>query len=148
MRVSSPAFADGEPIPVRYTADGEDLSPPLAIAGLPPGVESLALICDDPDAPSGTWVHWVVWNLPPDTGLVAEGELPAGSVEGRNSWGRTDYGGPSPPSGTHRYFFKVFALDRVLELPGTTDAARLERAMRGHVVASAELMGTYARRRR
>lgn len=145
MRLTSSAFADGEPIPPRFTADGEDVSPPLEIAGAPEGTRSLALICDDPDAPMGTWVHWVVWNLPADTARIEEGTLPEGAAEGRNSWRRAGWGGPSPPSGRHRYIFKLFALDVELELPETTDASALRKAMEGHVLARGELLGTYAR---
>ena len=147
LELVSPAFTQGQPIPARYTADGEDVSPPLAISGAPVGTESFALICDDPDAPVGTWVHWVVWNLPAETARLEEGKLPAGSATGRNSWGRSGWGGPSPPSGTHRYFFKLFALDTTLELSPATDAKGLERAMSGHVLGRAEVMGTYSRRR-
>jgi Raf kinase inhibitor-like YbhB/YbcL family protein len=147
LQLVSPAFTHGQPIPARYTADGEDVSPPLAISGAPSGTASFALICDDPDAPVGTWVHWVVWNLPAGTDRLEEGKLPAGSATGRNSWGRGGWGGPSPPSGTHRYFFKLFALDTTLELSPATDAKGLERAISGHVLARAELMGTYSRRR-
>jgi Raf kinase inhibitor-like YbhB/YbcL family protein len=110
-------------------------------------VKSFALIVDDPDAPMGTWVHWVVWNIPAPATGIAEGKLPEGAVSGRNSWRRNGWGGPSPPSGTHRYFFKLYALDTVLELPHTTDAAGLERAMKGHVLGQATLMGTYSRGR-
>jgi len=145
LSISSPAFENGRPIPPRFTADGIDVSPELRIDGLPVGTASLALIMDDPDAPMGTWVHWVVWNIPADTAAIEEGSEPGGSTGGRNSWGRTGYGGPAPPSGTHRYFFKLFALDNVLDLPPTADKAALEGAMEGHVLATAELMGTYTR---
>lgn len=147
LSLGSPAFAHGAAIPPRHTADGADTSPPLVIAGAPAGTVSLALIVDDPDAPVGTWVHWVVWNLPGTTTEIAEGALPAGVAEGRNGWGRSGWGGPSPPSGTHRYFFRLQALDTVLSLPASTDAATLRRATAGHVLGEAELMGTYSRRR-
>jgi Raf kinase inhibitor-like YbhB/YbcL family protein len=143
--VTSPAFEEGETIPARFTADGPDLSPELALENPPAGAISFALIMDDPDAPVGTWVHWVVWNLPGDTRTVPEGSLPLAAVEGRNSWGRTSYGGPAPPSGTHRYFFKVYALDSTPDLPPSTDAAGLETAVQNHVLAEASLMGTYSR---
>jgi Raf kinase inhibitor-like YbhB/YbcL family protein len=143
--INSPAFSDGQPIPPRFTADGSDVSPEIRIENPPASVASFALIVDDPDAPVGTWVHWVVWNLPATTDTTAEGSLPDGAVEGRNSWGRNAYGGPSPPSGTHRYFFKLYALDTVLDLPTNTDKAGLERAMQGHVLAEAVLMGRYSR---
>ena len=143
--VSSPAFAEGEPIPRRFTADGSNVSPELRIENAPSGVASFALIMDDPDAPAGTWVHWVVWNLPAATDIIAEGSLPDGAAVGRNSWGRNAYGGPSPPSGTHRYFFKLYALDTVLDLPNGIDKAGLVDAMQGHVLAETALMGTYRR---
>jgi len=143
--VSSPALTEGQPIPPRYTADGSDVSPELRIANPPSGAASFALIMDDPDAPVSTWVHWVVWNLPPTTETIAEGSLPDDAIEGRNSWGRRRYNGPSPPSGTHRYFFKLYALDTTLDLPTDTDKTGLEHAMQGHVLAEAVLMGTYRR---
>ncbi len=145
LSISSPAFEQGRPIPPQFTADGDDVSPELTITGVPDGAASLALIMDDPDAPMGTWVHWVVWNIPADTATIEEGSEPGSSTGGRNSWGRTGYGGPAPPSGTHRYFFKLFALDTVLDLSSTADKAALERAMEGQVVSAAELMGTYSR---
>ena len=145
LAISSPAFTDGQPIPAKFTADGANLSPALVIANPPQGTACYALIVDDPDAPMGTWVHWVAWNIPAGTVAIPEGRLPAGSVEGRNSWGRTGYGGPSPPSGTHRYHFKLYALDRTLELPRTADKAALIDAMEGRVLARAQLTGTYRR---
>jgi Raf kinase inhibitor-like YbhB/YbcL family protein len=147
FKLSSPAFAEGQPIPARFTADGSDVSPPLVIAEPPDGTVSLALIMDDPDAPVGTWVHWVAWNIPAETVEIAEGKLPEVALSGRNSWRRTGYGGPSPPSGTHRYFFKLYALSAELELPESTDKAALVRAMEGHTLAQATLMGTYTRER-
>jgi hypothetical protein len=143
--ISSPAFEEGQPIPPRFTADGSDVSPEIRLENPPGGVASFALIMDDPDAPAGTWVHWVVWNLPATADTVAEGSLPDAAVEGRNSWGRNRYNGPSPPSGTHRYFFKLYALDTTLDLPTGTDKTGLLRAMQGRVLAEAVLMGTYTR---
>jgi len=145
FRVTSPAFTDAGPIPARFTADGANINPELHITGVPEGTESLALIMDDPDAPHGTWVHWVLWDISPETTVIAEGSEPQASVSGRNGWGRTGYGGPSPPSGTHRYFFKLYALDDVIGLPRGGDAAELERAMAGHILGEAQLMGTYTR---
>jgi Raf kinase inhibitor-like YbhB/YbcL family protein len=145
LAITSPAFADGQPIPAKYTADGANISPELTIAGPPAGTACFALIVDDPDAPMGTWVHWVVWNIPSSTTRIPEARLPAGSAEGRNSWGRTGYGGPSPPSGTHHYHFKLYALDRPLELPRTADKQTLIDAMEGRVLARAQLTGTYRR---
>jgi Raf kinase inhibitor-like YbhB/YbcL family protein len=147
FRITSTAFTEGRPIPARYTADGDDVSPPLEVHDPPDGTQSLVLIMDDPDAPVGTWVHWVVWRIPVQTREIRAGELPSGAVEGRNSWGRTGYGGPAPPSGTHRYFFKLLALDILPELPPTTDKAALLRAVEGHVLGQAQLMGTYSRGR-
>lgn len=150
--LTSSAFADGNFIPSRYTCDGPDLSPPLAWEDLPPGTRSLALICDDPDAPAKVWVHWVVYNLPASLRGLPEGvppdpELPQGGRQGRNDFGRLGYGGPCPPSGTHRYFFRLYALDEVLDLaPGATKGD-LVRKMTGHILAETALVGRYARRR-
>jgi Raf kinase inhibitor-like YbhB/YbcL family protein len=152
LAITSPEFADGAAIPRRFTADGEDLSPPLAWVGAPPGTRSFALIVDDPDAPDPrspqrTWVHWVVYDLPRDVlALDAGADLPSGARAGQNDWGRADYGGPAPPVGRHRYFHKLYALDTVLgRIPRPTKAA-LEQAMKGHVLAEAQLVGTYAHR--
>ncbi len=147
----SAAFSSGGNIPVMYTCDGDDISPPLRWGEAPEGTVSYALICEDPDAPAGNWVHWVVYNIPSVTTSLPEdaggGEPPAGGIlQGTNSWGRTGYGGPCPPSGTHRYFFRLYALDSMLELEAGADAAALREAMDGHVLAEAELMGRYPRR--
>ena len=144
--ITSPAFAHKATIPDRYTCDGRDISPPLLIDAVPGGARSLALIMDDPDAPAGTWVHWVVWNIPLHIREIKEQSLPAGAVQGLNDWQRNCYGGPCPPSGSHRYFFKLYALDTTLNLPQSTTKADLERAMQGHIVAQGELMGTYRRK--
>ncbi|MFM9025656.1 MAG: YbhB/YbcL family Raf kinase inhibitor-like protein [Planctomycetaceae bacterium] len=151
--LASPAFAAGESIPRRYTCEGDDLSPPLEWEGVPEGTRSLALVVDDPDvpdpaAPKRTWVHWVVYNLPAECTGLAEGvggdDLPAGTVEGTNDWKRIGYGGPCPPIGAHRYFHKLYALDVVLpDALGRVTQAALEEAMRGHVLAQAELIGLY-----
>jgi len=151
--LTSTAFNEGQAIPPVYTCDGKDISPPLAWTGLPEGTKSLALINDDPDAPMGTWVHWMFYNLPPSVrqlpeAFPADGELPNGTRQGRTDFGRMGYGGPCPPSGTHRYFFKLYALDTVLSLAGGATATDLEAAMRGHVLAEARLMGTYRRNTR
>jgi hypothetical protein len=146
--VRSPAFEHGARIPARYTCDGEDVSPPLEWSGAPEGTRSYALIVEDPDAPGGTWTHWVAWNVRA-TALAAatakDPELQSGVRQGRNSWGRAGWGGPCPPSGTHRYVFRVHALDSALELPDRTDAQALRGAMRGRVLAEGELLGTYSR---
>jgi len=146
LQLTSSAFANGGAIPAAYTCDGGDRNPPLAMANVPAGTRSLALIMDDPDAPVGLWVHWVLWNIHPRTSQVGENSVPDGATQGRNSWGRSGYGGPCPPSGTHRYFFKLYALDTILNLGTGTTKADLERAMEGHIIAKAELMGTYKRR--
>jgi Raf kinase inhibitor-like YbhB/YbcL family protein len=148
LNVSSTAFSAGQPIPLQYTCKGKGISPPLAWSGAPAGAKSLALIMDDPDAPMGTFVHWVVYNLPAaSSGLpeaVTEGtNLPDGTVQGANSAGRSGYTGPCPPSGTHRYFFKLYALDEVLEPLANTSKEQLLKAMQGHILAQGELMGTF-----
>jgi len=155
LALTSTAFEPGGAIPAAYTCQGKNVSVPLAWSGLPAGTRSLALIVDDPDAPDPaapkmTWVHWVLYNIPPTaTGLpeaVEPKALPAGTLEGRNDWGRTGYGGPCPPVGRHRYFFKLYALDVALPDLGQPDKARLERAMQGHVLVQQQLVGTYAKR--
>lgn len=151
FEIRSSAFKHGEPIPRRYTCDGDDVSPPLEWTDPPDGTKSFVLINDDPDAPAGTWVHWVLFNIPATARSLPEGvsddrEFPDGSRNGRNSWNRLGYGGPCPPSGTHRYFFKLYALDTVLDLPPGATKAQVLDAIEGHVLAQAELMGTYRRR--
>jgi Raf kinase inhibitor-like YbhB/YbcL family protein len=150
LELTSTAYSDGEAVPARYTCDGENVSPPLAWTGVPQETATFALMFDDPDAPGGTWVHWVLFNIPGQTRSLAEGqpgvdELPDGSRHGANSWRRRDYGGPCPPSGTHRYVLKLYALDTALQVaPGAT-TVELMGAMAGHVLAQAELLGTYSR---
>ena len=150
--ISSPVFESGGEIPVLYTCDGEDISPPLVLAGMPEGARSLVLIMDDPDAPDPaapkmTWVHWLLYKLPPNTpGLpeaAANSELPNGTMHGANSWHRTGYGGPCPPIGRHRYFFKLYALDTVLPDLNEPEKDELLRAMDGHVIAEPQVIGTY-----
>lgn len=150
IELTSKAFTDGGMIPNRYTCDGEDISPPLAWRGVPDGTRSLALTCDDPDAPVKTWVHWVLFNLPPDGGLLPEGVPPWKSLsdgirQGHNDFGRIGYGGPCPPGGTHRYYFRLYALDTVLELPAGINKEQLLQGMEGHVLAEGRLMGRYQR---
>jgi Raf kinase inhibitor-like YbhB/YbcL family protein len=147
LSITSSAFENTGTIPTEYTADGRDVNPPLAFSGVPAGAKSLVLIMDDPDAPVGTWDHWIVWNIPPDTREIAAGSMPAGAVRGANGWGRSDYGGPSPPSGTHRYFFKLYALDTTLDLKAGAKKAAVEQAMEGHILTKAELVGVYSRGR-
>jgi Raf kinase inhibitor-like YbhB/YbcL family protein len=147
LELKSSVFAEGKPIPSKYTCDGGDVSPPLAWSGAPQGTKSFALIADDPDAPMGTWVHWVTWNIPATATAFPEGNVASGTKQGITDFKRPGYGGPCPPSGTHRYFFKLYALDTALELPATANKGQLETAMKGHIVAQAQLMGTYARQR-
>lgn len=150
MKITSSAFRPGGAIPSRYTCEGDDVSPPLAWSGVPPEAKSLVLVVEDPDAPDPeapqmTWIHWVLYNLPPGCGGLPEDveELPAGTREGVNDWRRAGYGGPCPPIGKHRYFHRLYALDALLpDLHGPT-RAKLDAAMRRHVIAEAELIGTY-----
>jgi Raf kinase inhibitor-like YbhB/YbcL family protein len=152
LRLTSSAFEHLGKIPRRYTCEGEDVSPPLSWTDAPPGTKSFALIVEDPDAPDPeapkmTWVHWVLYNLPPETRGLEEGvpvdRLPAGTLEGRNDWKRTGYGGPCPPIGRHRYFHRLYALDARLPDLDAPTRARLLEAMEGHILAGAELIGTY-----
>lgn len=145
LSITSMSFRNEEPIPQRFTCDGVDLSPPLSWSGMPKGTRSFALICDDPDAPMGTWVHWVAFNIPATATGFMEGKVPEGTILGVNSWGKPGYGGPCPPGGTHRYFFRLFALDTRLDLPRETSTEGLTKAMDGHVLAQVELMGKYSR---
>jgi Raf kinase inhibitor-like YbhB/YbcL family protein len=144
-RLTSAAFPHGEAIPRRHTCEGEDVSPPLAWSGIPPETRSLAIIVDDPDAPGGTFSHWLAWMIDPTAGELAEGQ--AAPVEGGNDFGSTGYRGPCPPPGhgPHRYFFRLFSLDSELELGAGAGKDDVERALEGHVLASAELVGTYER---
>lgn len=144
MQVISSAFKPGEAIPSIYTCDGMDLSPPLTFKGVSKGAKSLALIVDDPDAPVGTWVHWVVWNMDPSIGEISQGEEIVGE-KGKNDFGRLNYGGPCPPRGTHRYYFKLYALDKRLNLKEGSSKKELEKAMEGHIIEEAQLMGIYSR---
>jgi Raf kinase inhibitor-like YbhB/YbcL family protein len=146
MRITSSAFQEGANIPSKFTCDGADTSPPLQIADIPSGAKSLALIVDDPDAPSGLFSHWIVWNMTPQTSAIGEGNTPNG-VQGTNDFGKSGYGGPCPPSGTHRYYFKIFALDRELNLPFGAKRGQLDAAMKSHVVAQGQLMGRYSRKK-
>jgi Raf kinase inhibitor-like YbhB/YbcL family protein len=146
MKISSPAFKDGAAIPKTYTADGKDVNPPLHIEGVPAGTKSLVLIVDDPDAPRGTWNHWLVWNIDPKTTEITEHSVPAGAVKGTTDFGSAKYGGPSPPSGTHRYFFKLYALDTTLKLSSSSKRAALDQELVKHKpVAEASVMGKYSR---
>jgi Raf kinase inhibitor-like YbhB/YbcL family protein len=146
MKITSSAFHEGANIPSKFTCDGSDTSPPLQIAGVPSGAKTLVLIVDDPDAPSGLFTHWLVWNIPPQTGSIAEGSAPQG-VQGANDFGKSGYRGPCPPPGTHRYSFKIFALDHELELRSGAKRSQVDAAMKGHVIAQGELVGRYAKRK-
>ena len=148
IQLKSSAFAEGGLIPSRYTCDGGDLSPPLSWSGIPEGTQRLALICDDPDAPRGTWVHWVAYDIPATLRELPEGVAPTpalagGGSQGKSSFGRSGYGGPCPPSGTHRYFFRLYALDAPLGLPPGATKEELLRAMSGHLLGEGVLMGRY-----
>jgi Raf kinase inhibitor-like YbhB/YbcL family protein len=151
IQLTSSAFAQGAAIPVKYTCDGEDASPPLAWTGVTAGAKSIALICDDPDAPVGTWVHWVLYALPPATAelqakVPTAQTLPSGARQGINDFKRIGYGGPCPPRGKpHRYFFKLYALDSEITLKPGASKPELLKAVQGHILAQGELMGTYQR---
>src|SRR5438128_1443287 len=147
MKITSSAFQEGGNIPSKFTCDGADISPALRIEGAPAEAKTLLLIVDDPDAPVGLFTHWLAWNIDPKTTEVAENSAPAGAVQGTNDFPKTGYGGPCPPSGTHRYYFKIFALDRELDLPFGAKRGQLDAAMKGHVVAQGELMGRYSRKK-
>ena len=144
MKLTSKAFKKEGFIPAPHSYRGGNLSPPLTITDVPADAVSLALICDDPDAPGGTWIHWVVWNLDPKTTEIPKDARPAGAVEGTNSWGRTGWGGPAPPSGTHHYVFKLHALKEPVTLKPGADAKSLEAAMKDKILAEAKLVGLYS----
>ncbi len=146
LKLSSTAFENNASIPSKFTCDGMDINPPLAIQGVPSGAKSLALIVDDPDAPSGMWVHWVVWNIDPKITEIRENSVPKGAAQGMNDFRKRDYGGPCPPSGTHRYFFKLYALDTQLSLGTNAGKKDVEKAMQGHVISQTQIMGTYKRK--
>jgi len=151
LEVRSSAFSEGGSIPSQYTCDGKDVSPPLSWSGIPAAAKSLALICDDPDAPAGVWVHWVLYDLPPSTSTLPEAvparaEVAGVGRQGKNDFRKVGYGGPCPPSGTHRYVFTLYALDSKLDLAAGATKQDLLAAMRGHVVAESKLTGKYSRR--
>jgi len=146
ITITSPAFKNNQFIPARYTCDGENISPPLSFGEIPAASQSLVLMVDDPDAPAGTWNHWTVWNIDPSTTKIGENSLPTGVTEGLTSFGTIGYGGPCPPSGTHRYFFKLYALDTKLNLPQTTPKKELASALAGHLLGQAELIGLYSQK--
>jgi Raf kinase inhibitor-like YbhB/YbcL family protein len=142
LNITSSSFGNNGPIPKKYTCDGEDVNPPLNIGRVPEGTKSLVLLVDDPDAPMGTWDHWIVWNILP-TSKIEEDTAPG--VEGMNDFGKRSYGGPCPPSGTHRYFFKIYALDTKLSLAPNSRKRDVENAMKRHILAEGELIGLYSR---
>jgi Raf kinase inhibitor-like YbhB/YbcL family protein len=144
MRITSLVFKDNEKIPAKFSHEGANSNPALKIEGAPPKAKSLLLIVEDPDAPGGLFTHWLVWNIDRKTRVIGERALPKGAVEGTNDFGETGYGGPQPPSGTHRYYFKIFALDQPLSLAAGAKRRELDKAMKGHVVAQAQLMGRYS----
>jgi hypothetical protein len=146
IKVSSSAFQEGGTIPEKFSKNGQNVSPELRIEGAPAETKSLALIVDDPDAPVGLFTHWLVWNIDPKTTEIAEGSASSGAVQGKNDFGEIGYGGPQPPSGTHRYFFKVFALDRTLDLKPGAKRKEVDAAMKGHVISQGQLMGKYSKK--
>lgn len=151
MRIVSVAFEANGSIPAKYTCEGGNVNPPLQISGIPSNAKSLVLIVDDPDAPVGTWVHWTLWNIPPPDAAqtevrIAEGSVPRGAIEGKTNFNEPGYGGPCPPSGEHRYFFKAYALDTTLDLAPTAEKRELMDAVQDHVLDSAELIGRYSRK--
>jgi hypothetical protein len=145
MKISSSVFENNKRIPSKYTCDGDDLSPALAIEDVPTEAKSLALIMEDPDSPGKTWIHWVVWNINPEISQIKESNLPPGALQGETSDGDAKYHGPCPSQGEHRYFFKLFALDKKIDLTAGAKKEELEKEMEGHIIASAEIMGRYSR---
>jgi Raf kinase inhibitor-like YbhB/YbcL family protein len=146
MKIRSPAFQEGGTIPKKFSKNDQNVSPELRIEGVPAEAKSLALIVDDPDAPVGLFTHWLVWNIDPKTTEIAENSLPKSAAQGTNDFPGTGYDGPQPPSGTHRYYFKVFALDRILDLKSGAKRREVDTAMRGHVIGQGELMGRYSKK--
>jgi Raf kinase inhibitor-like YbhB/YbcL family protein len=145
MTISSPAFGDNQAIPKKYSCDGDGINPALVFKDVPAGAKSLALIVEDPDAPTGTWIHWVMWNISPSATGIAENSVPAGAIQGQGSSGQNIYGAPCPPSGIHHYIFNVYALDSELKLPSYSTAENLQAAIQGHVLNKAQLVGLYGR---
>ena len=146
MKITSSAFQEGGTIPEKFSKNGQNVSPELRIEGAPADAKSLAVIVDDPDAPVGLFTHWLVWNVDPKATEIPEGSAPSGAVQGKNDFGETGYGGPQPPSGTHRYYFKIFALDRPLDLKPGARRRDVDAAMKGHVIGQGQLMGRYSKK--
>ena len=146
MKIESPAFKNNERIPSKYTCDGKNINPALKISEIPKNTVSLALIVEDPDAPGGTWIHWTVFNINPDTSQIPENSVPERAIEGVTDFGKPGYGGPCPPSGSHRYFFELYALDSIIKLDSSASADDIKKAMEGHMLGSAELVGLYSRK--
>mgnify|MGYP003394717907 CR=1 FL=1 len=148
MKITSLVFKNNDKIPAKYTCDGENINPPLTISGVPEEAKSLVLIVDDPDATRGyTWLHWTLWNINPDTKEIAENSVPNGATQGKTDFGKSGWGGPCPPSGSHHYFFKLFALDVILELPCGASLDELQKTIEGHILEKVELIGLYSRER-
>jgi len=145
MKLFSSAFENNQSIPSKYTCDGQDINPPLEISGVPENAQSLVLIIDDPDAPMGTWDHWLVWNINHSLTSIGENSVPKGAVQGKNSFGKQAYGGPCPPSGVHHYHFKLYALDTKFELDSSSEKRALEFAIQDHILDQTELIGLYQR---
>lgn len=145
MKLASPVFESNTPIPSKYTCDGDNVNPPLFIREVPPNTQSMVLIVDDPDAPMGTWVHWLLFNIYSKTRRIEENSVPQGAIQGETSFGKPGYGGPCPPGGTHRYFFKLYALDTKLSVSSKATKEAIETLMEDHILAKADLLGTYSR---
>lgn len=145
MKIYTSAFKDKEIIPSRFTCDGEDINPEILIEDIPIGTKSLALIADDPDSPSGNWNHWVVWNIDPSIKIINENSIPKGAISGLNDFGKVGYGGPCPSKGEHRYFFKIFALDKFIDLSSDSKKSDIERSMKGSILEKSEFVGRYSR---
>lgn len=147
MVIKSPAFNNGKSIPAHYTCDGKDINPELIFSDVPADAKSLALIMDDPDSPTGIWTHWLLWNISPNIKEIAEGKVPRGIMQGETTFGAPHYGGPCPGKGNHRYFFKLYALDTILDIPAGSGKDTLVEAMKGHIISEAELYGWYERKK-
>ena len=147
MNIKSPTFNNGKSIPSQYTCDGEGVNPELVFSDVPTGAKSLALIMDNPDSPTGIWTHWLLWNISPNIKEISEGKVPRGAVQGETTFGASHYGGPCPGKGNHRYFFKLYALDTMLNIPAGTVKDKFIEIMKGHIIAEAEMYGWYERKK-